>query len=92
MKYRIKIRQLTDQDLGRDCQFPNTDSENYINHVDSLLENLKAIETVDAVNEIGGTILIESQLSDRDFFLKSVEFLFKEEKENIKFVSAEQVG
>jgi len=91
MNYRIKIRQLTDNDLGRDCQFPNTDSENYINHVDSLLESLKAIETIDTVNEIGGTIIIESQLSDRDDFWNSIKFLFEDEKENIKFLSAEQV-
>lgn len=91
MKYRIKIRQLTDQDLSRDCPFPNTESENYITHVDSLLESLKAIETVDTVNEVSGTILIESQLNDKYDFWNSVKFFFKEEKENIKFVSAEQV-
>jgi hypothetical protein len=91
MKYRIKIRQLTEQDLSRDCQFPNIESENYINHVDSLLESLKAIETVDTINEIGGTILIESQINGENDFWNSVKFLFEEEKENIKFVIAEQV-
>ncbi len=91
MKYRIKIRQLTDKDLGGDCQFPNTATENYINHVDSILDCLKEIETVDTVNEIIGTIIIESQLSNRDDFWNSIKFLFEEEKENIKFVSAEQV-
>ncbi|MBB1353515.1 hypothetical protein [Pseudoalteromonas sp. SR45-5] len=92
MNYRIKIRQLTDNDLGRDCQFPNTDSENYITHVDSLLESLRAIETIDTVNEIGGTIIIESQLTDKDDFWSSIKFLFEDEKENIKFLSAEQVA
>ncbi len=92
MKYRIKIRQLTDQDLNRDCQFPNTDSENYITHVDSLLESLRAIETVDTISEIAGIILIESQLDDKNDFWNSVKFFFEEEKENIKFVSAEQAN
>jgi len=91
MNYRIKIRQLIAQDFGRDCQSPNTDSNNYINRVDSLLESLRAIETVDTINEIGGTILVESQLNDKNDFWNSVKFLFEEEKENIKLVIVEQV-
>ncbi|EJG1668014.1 hypothetical protein [Vibrio parahaemolyticus] len=91
MKYEITIRKLEPTDLSNDCRFPNTDIEDYVNHKEALLEDLKYISSNIDVSESDDIISIKSTIEDKDAFWDSVKDLFFREKENIKFVIAKEV-
>ena len=92
MKYEIIIRKLESTDLSRDCQFPNTNTEDYLNHKQALLEDLKCISSNIEISESDDTISIESTFEDQDAFWNSVKELFDRESGNIKFVIAKVVA
>lgn len=92
MKYEITIRKLEPTDLSHDCRFPNADIEDYLNHKQALLEDLKCIPSNIEVSESDDIISIKSTIEDKDAFWDSVRNLFYREKENIKFVIARIVA
>lgn len=90
MKYRLKVRKITDNDFNASCQFPDTDLEIFDIQFNALVEDISEITNVISAAASSSEIYIESSL-DNDSLLMSLKGLFSKEFCFLRFVDLEQI-
>lgn len=90
MKYVINVRPLSLADASRDCNFPDTNLDNYQAHLDALVEDTRSLSVVRSIEKIENSLKIDSELNEYDLLLSMKPF-FSREFCHVRFVNLEKI-